>query len=66
MPLLFLQITGFGLAVDDPCLPVGELDGGTGAGLAGGALEAGLILAGGLGAIAGGGAVLAGACGGGI
>ena len=45
MPLLFLQITGVGLAVE----------GGTGAGLAGGALEAGLILAGGLGAIAVGG-----------
>ena len=56
MPLLFLQITGGGLAVD----------GGTGAGLAGGALEAGLILAGGLDATAGGGAILGGACGGGI
>jgi hypothetical protein len=40
VPLLFLQITGFGLALDDPCLPVGELDGGTGAGIAGGAHDA--------------------------
>ena len=38
----FLQIPGFGLVEDDPCLPVNELDDGTSAGLASG----GVILVG--------------------